>query len=96
MNYKHRIDALAVERNLRRFFISNFRSVGHKVTETERRKNGRRGYKDFKNSEMKPDRRLPHRNNILHRGTLQYSDEEIELAYYTLVAYILFIYEFSN
>ena len=31
------------------------------------------------------DKKLPFRNNILHRGTLEYSEEEIRLAYETLI-----------
>lgn len=34
------------------------------------------------------DKRLPFRNNILHRGTIDYSDEEIDIAYKTLLIFV--------
>ena len=34
------------------------------------------------------DRRIPFRNNILHRGTMSYSDEEIKIAYEVLVYFV--------
>ncbi len=39
------------------------------------------------------DKRLPHRNDILHNGTLSYSDDEIKTAYKTLLSYICIIDE---
>lgn len=37
------------------------------------------------------DKRIPHRNDILHNGTIAYSDEEIETAYNSLLAFICII-----
>lgn len=37
------------------------------------------------------DRRLPHRNDILHNGTLGYSDDEIFTAYTLLLSFICII-----
>lgn len=37
------------------------------------------------------DRRLPHRNDILHNGTLGYSDDEISTAYILLLSFISII-----
>jgi hypothetical protein len=51
-------------------------------------------FKNFNNN-LIPDKRIPHRNCILHKGILSYTDVEIELAYYTLVAYIYLIYDYS-
>lgn len=34
------------------------------------------------------DRRIPFRNNILHNGIVQYSDEEVDIAYDLLVGLI--------
>ena len=34
------------------------------------------------------DRRIPFRNNILHRGTMSYTDDEAKIAYETLVYFI--------
>ena len=45
-------------------------------------------FKDFKKTKIVIDRRIPHRNDILHNGTLDYNDKEIESAYYMLVLFI--------
>ena len=37
------------------------------------------------------DKNLPHRNDILHNGTISYSDEEIAKAYNVLLSYICLI-----
>lgn len=37
------------------------------------------------------DRRLPFRNNILHRGLIDYSDEEVSIAYKTLLIFVAHI-----
>ncbi len=36
----------------------------------------------------KIDKRIPFRNNILHNGTVKYSDEDVDIAYELLVNYI--------
>lgn len=52
-------------------------------------------FKDFLNRDFLPDKRLPHRNSILHNGITSYSDKEVEMAYYTLLVYIYMIYDYS-
>ena len=42
------------------------------------------------------DRRIPHRNDILHRGILEYSDEEIDMAYKNLLVYYCIIDELCS
>lgn len=42
------------------------------------------------------DRRLPFRNNILHRGIVDYSDEEINIAYETLMIFVTQIIQISG
>lgn len=37
------------------------------------------------------DKRLPFRNNILHRGLIDYSDEEVNIAYETLLIFVAHI-----
>lgn len=37
------------------------------------------------------DKRLPHRNDILHNGTLSYSDDEVKAAYNMLLSFICII-----
>ncbi len=39
------------------------------------------------------DKQLPHRNDILHNGTLSYSDDEIKVAYRLLLSFICIIDE---
>ena len=52
-------------------------------------------FKDFLNKDYIPDKRLPHRNCILHNGIVSYSDEEVEMAYYTLLVNIYMIYDYA-
>lgn len=42
------------------------------------------------------DRRLPFRNNILHRGIVDYSDEEVEIAYKTLLIFVAHIIQMNE
>lgn len=42
------------------------------------------------------DKRLPFRNNILHRGIIDYSDEEVKIAYETLLIFVAQIIEMNE
>ena len=42
------------------------------------------------------DKRLPFRNNILHRGIVDYSDEEVHIAYETSLIFVAHIIEMSG
>lgn len=42
------------------------------------------------------DRRLPFRNNILHRGLVDYSDAEVDAAYETLLIFVAHIMEMKE
>lgn len=42
------------------------------------------------------DKRLPFRNNILHRGIVDYSDEEANIAYKTLLIFVAHVIEMSG
>ncbi len=53
-------------------------------------------YKNFKNPKRTPDKRLPHRNVIFHNGIQDYKDEEIELAYQTLIAFVYILTKYTE
>lgn len=42
------------------------------------------------------DKRLPFRNNILHRGIVDYSDEEVDIAYKTLLIFVAHIIQMNE
>lgn len=42
------------------------------------------------------DKRLPFRNNILHRGLIDYSDEEVNTAYKTLLIFVAHIIQMNK
>ncbi len=42
------------------------------------------------------DKRLPFRNNILHRGIIDYSDEEVDIAYKTLLIFVAYIIQMNE
>lgn len=42
------------------------------------------------------DKRLPFRNNILHRGIVDYSDEEVGIAYKTLLIFVAHIIQMNE
>lgn len=42
------------------------------------------------------DRRLPFRNNILHKGIIDYSDEEVDIAYKTLLIFVAHIIQMNG
>lgn len=42
------------------------------------------------------DKRLPFRNNILHRGLVDYSDEEVDFAYKTLLIFVAHIIQMNE
>ena len=42
------------------------------------------------------DKRLPFRNNILHRGLVDYSDEEVNTAYKTLLIFVAHIIQMNE
>ena len=48
-------------------------------------------YADTRNIENTIDRRLPHRNNILHNGIVDYGNDELCKAYRCLVSFIAII-----
>lgn len=51
-------------------------------------------YKDCRHVEG--DKKLPHRNQILHSGIKEYNQEEIASAYNTLIAYIYIMYKYTR
>lgn len=44
----------------------------------------------------KIDKRLPFRNNILHRGIIDYSDEDVNIAYETLLIFIAHVIDMNE
>lgn len=42
------------------------------------------------------DKRLPFRNNILHRGIIDYSDEEVNIAYETLLIFVAHVIDMNE
>lgn len=42
------------------------------------------------------DKRLPFRNNILHRGIIDYADEEVDIAYKTLLIFVAHIIQMNE
>lgn len=42
------------------------------------------------------DKRLPFRNNILHRGIIDYTDEEVDIAYKTLLIFVAHIIQMNG
>ena len=42
------------------------------------------------------DKRLPFRNNILHRGIVDYSDKEVDIAYKTLLIFVAHIIQMNE
>lgn len=53
-------------------------------------------FKNFKNPNRIPDKRLPHRNVIFHDGIQDYTDDEIELAYQTLIAFVYIFTKYTE
>lgn len=42
------------------------------------------------------DKRVPFRNNILHRGIIDYTDEEVAIAYKTLLIFAAYIIQMNE
>lgn len=53
-------------------------------------------YKRFDKQGIVIDKRIPHRNYVLHNGTLDFDDKEIESAYFMLVLFIYIINEYTR